>query len=415
MRLSDETLRRLFLAVAIWNPWDPYRERFFSSHIDVVLARALLSLVCKIRDHLQSLAIPEDTDPNPHAARFHRLLRSRFRRLFAQYCQESEDIVDILPEDYFVKNVVLKHTNPYITYPMSSVWWATVGHESSKPAGDVALKVPRSWEMPEGGLAGIKALLWWNLKHPNITPMYGITPIGDPLCDASIVTKWMERGTTRKVLRNSEYLSNQERTKLIYGWLLHVAKGLEYLHGEEISHGDVRGANILVDDDGTARLTDFGLSLMIDGTGGKYGTREGGNWRWLAPEQIHSGERHTKAGDIFSFASTCLELYMGVDPWRALPRKKQPSGELILLDWYRRKPKMKLHPHPWYNGELMRRHLWKFVKVCWSFKPADRPTAGEVVEKMIEVCNKIEAFQSFSTVPGTLDPPPPISELGTCP
>ena len=46
--------------------------------------------------------------------------------------------------------------------------------------------------------------------------------------------------------------------------LSEVAEGLGYLHSKGIVHGDLRGANVLVSEDGVARLPDFGLSKFLE-------------------------------------------------------------------------------------------------------------------------------------------------------
>jgi len=334
--ISDEGLRQLFLAIAVWDPWDPYRKLFTMNNRDISLARPMVSLMWKIRKHLQ-LVPPEDTKANPETmARFHVLLKSRFRRLFARYCRDSPNTVDILPDEFFVKDAVLQYENGYadITTPLSSIWCAAITHEGEEI--EVAIKVPRSWEKPKGGLAGIQSLvretlLWWDLKHPNIVPLYGITLLGQPLRDPGMVIKWMDFGSTRSFLEDSEEvkdLPTRKRKRLVYDWLLQIAKGLEYIHSEEIAHGDLRGPNILIDNDRTVRLTDFGMSLHADGTRGNFGTNLSSNWLWAPPEKLASGkEPHTKAGDMFSFASTCLELYTGADPWDIVPRNEHPKTE----------------------------------------------------------------------------------------
>ena len=65
---------------------------------------------------------------------------------------------------------------------------------------------------------------------------------------------------------------------------LDVIHGLEYLHGQNIAHLDLKSPNILIDRDGTAKIADVGLSRLV-------GTREAtatsaGSLLWAAPEQI---------------------------------------------------------------------------------------------------------------------------------
>lgn len=90
---------------------------------------------------------------------------------------------------------------------------------------------------------------------------------------------------------------------------------MEYLHNEGLVHGDIHGANILVNDDGHACLTDFGMSLISEATANNYGSIHGGGaMRWSAPEVLDpevfglETGRPTFDSDVFSFACTCFEV-----------------------------------------------------------------------------------------------------------
>ena len=95
-----------------------------------------------------------------------------------------------------------------------------------------------------------------------------------------------------------------------------IASGLAYLHEEGIVHSDLHGGNILVDDDGHARLADFGMALIAEGTAYNYGSLHGGGAiRWSAPELLDPEEfgfensRPTFQSDIYAFACMCVEVW----------------------------------------------------------------------------------------------------------
>ena len=88
------------------------------------------------------------------------------------------------------------------------------------------------------------------------------------------------------------------------------ALGLEYLHKVGIVHGDLHARNILIDENGQARLTDFGLSLLADATPhGSYGSVHGGGVFLYRSPELHDPERFglgssmrpTTLSDIFAF------------------------------------------------------------------------------------------------------------------
>jgi len=90
-----------------------------------------------------------------------------------------------------------------------------------------------------------------------------------------------------------------------------VARGLEYLHILEppIVHGDLKGANVLIDDQGLPKLGDFGLAKALEGdpTGLTTSTAFQGSIRWLATELLFDKPR-SKESDIWAFGYLALEV-----------------------------------------------------------------------------------------------------------
>ncbi|KAJ6587624.1 kinase-like domain-containing protein [Mycena vulgaris] len=95
-----------------------------------------------------------------------------------------------------------------------------------------------------------EALLWQCLRHPNIVPLIGVDTESFPL-SLCMVSPWMKNGTVLQYLRDSGDIATATR------WIREIAQGLDYLHEQHIVHGALRGANILVDDNGHACLTEF--------------------------------------------------------------------------------------------------------------------------------------------------------------
>ena len=89
-----------------------------------------------------------------------------------------------------------------------------------------------------------------------------------------------------------------------------MADGLECLHDLGIVHGDLRGTNVLIDDNWHVRLTDFGLAILADASTQTAGIIAGFiPLAWAAPELLdESSKRPTFATDVFSFARTCVEV-----------------------------------------------------------------------------------------------------------
>jgi len=123
-----------------------------------------------------------------------------------------------------------------------------------------------------------------------------------------------------------EYLSNGSLDKWIFhtnpvftlSWktrrsiIIAIARGLSYLHEEckeKIAHLDIKPQHILLDDKFNAKLSDFGLSKMINRDQSKVMTRMRGTRGYLAPEWL--GSKITEKADIYSFGIVMIEIICG--------------------------------------------------------------------------------------------------------
>ena len=84
--------------------------------------------------------------------------------------------------------------------------------------------------------------------------------------------------------------------------------GLEHMHELGIAHGDLKGANVLLTENLSPLLCDFGLSrlLHIDRTSSD--CRGLGSTRWMSPERLGSDEPRTFASDIYALGMTITEV-----------------------------------------------------------------------------------------------------------
>ncbi|THH22369.1 hypothetical protein EUX98_g8218 [Antrodiella citrinella] len=259
----------------------------------------------------------------------HRVKRARLRRLSLKLVLQY----DKMPSALFLSGVQCHDREASVGGGFADVYCGTFGNMK------VALKVLRAFKMsPDTAKIRLKradehvkafyreSLLWQDLAHPHILPFLGVSE-GVFKHSVCMVLPWMENDNVLNFMdkmKESGALSSQNHDAVINQWCYETALGLAYLHEEGIVHGDLRGANILVDENLSLRLTDFGMSVIAEGTGYNYGSDRGGAKRWLAPELISpeqfylTSSRPSYASDVYSFALTTVELYTGKPPFGAL-------------------------------------------------------------------------------------------------
>ncbi|KAJ6551697.1 kinase-like domain-containing protein, partial [Mycena capillaripes] len=234
-----------------------------------------------------------------------------------------------------------------------------------------------------------EALLWKNLKHPFIVPLIGLVSNeselnerdSEPLSMA-MVCPWMPNGTI------IQYLKSGQSPKVDV-FLPEIAQGLCYLHSQTLVHGDLRGNHILVDEEGHARLTDFGLASFADATA-KSSSRAGSG-RWMAPELLDPEPhqfRRTPATDVYAFACVCYELYNGAPPFSEIP-----SDGAVLLNVIAGKRPGRLAP------TRIPPRIWEVIQACWCQDPKDRLSTVEIVENLekIQEAEKLHRLAEAST------------------
>ncbi|KAI9464896.1 kinase-like domain-containing protein [Boletus coccyginus] len=158
--------------------------------------------------------------------------------------------------------------------------------------------------------------IWRRLDHPNVVPFLGITTGFGMSGSTSLVSEWMRNGTLGRFLEEYENLGMDHRLRL------------------PIVHGDLNPANVLLDENYTARLVDFGYASMVGEMPEalrylRRTTRQPGAMRWIAPEQVSSTldvvDRTTQS-DVYSFG--CIALQASLSDIAFVLSGKPPWSEL---------------------------------------------------------------------------------------
>ncbi|KAE8232791.1 hypothetical protein CF326_g2178 [Tilletia indica] len=152
-------------------------------------------------------------------------------------------------------------------------------------------------------------------EHPNIVQYL------DSYADDShlnIFLEYVPGGSVVAILR--DWGTFQE--PLVQAFITQTLLGLQFLHGREIIHSDIKGANILVDTKGQIKISDFGISkkdaeVIASSSKAPKKTALQGSVFWMAPEAVKQTSSSRKA-DIWSVGCLVVEMLTGMHPWPSL-------------------------------------------------------------------------------------------------
>jgi serine/threonine protein kinase len=145
-----------------------------------------------------------------------------------------------------------------------------------------------------------------SLSHPNIVPVYDV---GEEKGTHFIVMEYVHGRTLKDTLASSGPLSPSRAVPLLQS----ILDALGYAHRQGLIHRDVKPQNILIAADGSARLADFGIAHLADGST----TRTAailGSAHYLSPEQAR-GEDATIQSDIYACGVVLYEMLEGRPPF----------------------------------------------------------------------------------------------------
>lgn len=213
-----------------------------------------------------------------------------------------------------------------------------------------------------------EALILSSLHHPNVVSFYGIVRDG-PDGSLATVTEFMINGSLKQFLRKKDRTIDR-RKRLIIG--MDAAFGMEYLHGKNIVHFDLKCENLLVNmrdpQRPVCKIGDLGLSKVKQRTLVSGGVR--GTLPWMAPELL-SGKSNmvSEKIDVYSFGVVMWELLTGDEPYVDMHCASIIGG--IVNNTLR--PEVPT----WCDPE------WKsLMECCWASSPADRPSFSEISQRL---------------------------------
>lgn len=182
---------------------------------------------------------------------------------------------------------------------------------------EVAIKVLRTDRLTEQNRVrtlkrfSIEAKKTALLHHPNIIP---VTNFGEQDGTPYLVMRYVKGVTLKKWADKPIGFSEAARV------LMPIAKALEKAHKNNLIHRDVKPSNIIIGEDGTPYLTDFGIAKVLDEEQTMEGLTLGGmvvgTPEYMAPEQWE-GKRVDGRADIYALGVVFYELITGRPPFKA--------------------------------------------------------------------------------------------------
>ena len=228
---------------------------------------------------------------------------------------------------------------------------------------------------------------WINLGlHPNVVSCYYIREIeGIP----TIFSEWMAKGSLESHIKDrTRYDGTREEVReRLLDIAIQFARGLHYAHENDLIHQDVKPDNLLLAEDWTAKVSDFGLAkarTMLTFLGGEATEPEydtdatmvspggGRTPAYCSPEQA-AAQLLTRRTDIYSWAVSVLEMYLGSKPWAHGRELTGPLVGSVCREYF---DMCVERPIP--------KALQELLALCMQMDPDDRPKDFTVVEE--ELC-----------------------------
>ncbi|KAM3683660.1 hypothetical protein ACB094_12G163300 [Castanea mollissima] len=238
-----------------------------------------------------------------------------------------------------------------------------------------------------------------NIHHVNLVRLKGFCAQGR---QRFLVLEYMNRGSLGSTLfGNGPVLEWQERLEIAIG----TARGLAYLHSgceHRIIHCDVKPENILLNDNLQVKISDFGLSKLLNPEQSFLFTTMRGTRGYLAPEWIMSSSISDKA-DVYSYGLVLLEIVRGrkncsIQTWSHNTKTSSSEGNapssatsvsehrliyfpLFALEMHQQRRYLEL-ADPRLEGRVTSEEVEKLVRIalcCVHEDPALRPSMAHVV------------------------------------
>lgn len=153
-----------------------------------------------------------------------------------------------------------------------------------------------------------EALSASSLSHPNIVEMYDV---GEDDGIYYIIMEYIEGKTLKQLIKKRGSITLSEAIDI----MLQLTDGIAQAHDSYIIHRDLKPQNVMIKEDGTVKITDFGIAVALNSTQLTQTNSVMGSVHYIPPEQA-SGKGSTIRSDIYAMGILFYELLTGSLPFR---------------------------------------------------------------------------------------------------
>uniref|UniRef100_A0A3B4EGP4 receptor protein-tyrosine kinase n=1 Tax=Pygocentrus nattereri TaxID=42514 RepID=A0A3B4EGP4_PYGNA len=228
-----------------------------------------------------------------------------------------------------------------------------------------------------------EASIMGQFDHPNIIRLEGVVTRCKPVM---IITEYMENGSLDTFLKKHD---GQFTIIQLVGMMRGIASGMKYLSDMNYVHRDLAARNILVNSNLVCKVSDFGLSRVLEDDPEAAYTTRGGKIpiRWTAPEAI-AYRKFTSASDVWSY---------GIVMWEVMSYGERPYWEMSNQDVIKAIDEGYRLPAPMDCPVV----LHQLMLDCWEKSRSERPKFGQIVntlDKLIRNPNSLKELLRLNCV-----------------